>query len=217
MHDGIVFEAQTHMAEVGIARYDGKGHWSHEATLMRNGEVQRVKADGTYTVNPDCTGSAELRGSQVFTLDFVIIDGGREIIQVATRSDRSVTWEMRKQEVDRCSNATLQGAYAILQSGVDPQGNAKAGAGLATFDGKGTWSLKMTEVYRDRPVVHINNPKGTYAINADCTATVSLAGTVFGTANWAAVIAGTGEALFEIATTPARGAVLWSIKRQFPK
>jgi hypothetical protein len=67
IHDGIVFGSDTHLAEVGVARFDGNGHWGHDATLMRNGEVQHVSTrDGTYTVNPDCTGSAELRGSQVF-------------------------------------------------------------------------------------------------------------------------------------------------------
>src|SRR5215216_3757302 len=63
-HDGIVFGSNTHMAEIGVARFDGKGHWGHDATLMSNGEVRHVSAsDGTYAVNPDCTGSGELRGS----------------------------------------------------------------------------------------------------------------------------------------------------------
>src|SRR5215831_13419894 len=65
VHDGTVFGSDTHLAEVGVARFDGKGHWGHDATLMNNGEVQRIRThDGTYAVNPDCTGSGELRGSQ---------------------------------------------------------------------------------------------------------------------------------------------------------
>jgi hypothetical protein len=219
IHDGIVFESNTHMAEVGLARFDGKGRWGHEATLMSNGEVRRLKADGTYRVNADCTGSAELHGaqSQVFTLDFVILNGGSEVIQVATRTDRSVTWEMRRQDRDRCSNATIHGSYAIRLSGFDLKGNAMAGVGVATFDGKGTWSLKLTEVYRDGPILHIDNPKGTYSVKSDCTASASLAETAVGNANWALVIALTGEEVFGIATTPPRGAVLWVLKRQLPR
>ena len=95
IHDGTVFSLNSHIAEVGVARFDGKGNWGHEATLMRNGEVERVKANGTYRVNPDCTGSAELRGSQVFTFDFVVLNGGSELLQIATRTDRRVTWEMK--------------------------------------------------------------------------------------------------------------------------
>jgi hypothetical protein len=219
IHDGIVFESGTHMAEVGVARFDGKGGWGHEATLMSNGEIRLLKANGTYRVNADCTGSAELHGaqSQVFAFDFVLLKGGSEVIQVATRADRSVTWEMRKQERDRCSNATIQGSYAIRLSGFDVKGDPIVGVGVATFDGKGTWSLKSTEVGRDVPIRHIDNPKGTYSVNANCTASASLAGTAVGDANWAAVIAGSGEEVFGIATTPPRGAVLWVLERQFPR
>ena len=219
IHDGIVFESNTHMAEVGVARFDGKGRWGHEATLMSNGEVRRLKADGTYRVNADCTGSAELHGaqSQVFTVDFVVLKGGSEVIQVATRTDRSVMWEMRKQGRDRCSNATIQGSYAIRLSGFDLKGDPKVGVGVGTFDGRGTWSLKLTEVGRGAPVRHIDNPKGTYSVSADCTASASLPGTAVGDANWSVVIAGGGEEVFGIATTPPRGAVLWVLERQFPR
>jgi hypothetical protein len=218
IHDGIVLGSDTHMAEVGVARFDGKGHWRHDATLMNNGEVQHISTrDGTYTVNPDCTGSAELRGSQVFTFDFVILNGGTELMQIATRTDRSVTWGMKRQELDRCSNATIQGSYAALQTGFDLKGNPRAGVGVVTFDGKGAWTLKQTEVYLGGPVLHINNPKGTYSVNTDCTASASLAGTPFGDVNWALAIVRSGEEIFEIRTTPPRGAVTWMLKRQFPR
>lgn len=216
IHDGIVFGSDTHMAEVGVARFDGKGHWGHDATLMNNGEVQHVRSrEGTYTINRDCTGSAELRGNQVYTFDFVALNGGSEVMQIATRTDRSVTWKMKRQDLDRCSNPTILGSHAILQAGFDLKGNVKAGVGVATFDGKGTWTLKLTEVNQGGPVLHINNPKGTYSVNADCTATASLAGTPVGTASWALVIVRSREEIFEIATTPPRGAVTWVLKRQF--
>jgi hypothetical protein len=218
IHDGIVFGSETHLAEVGVARFDGKGHWAHDAMLMRNGEVQHVSTrDGSYTVNPDCTGSAELHGSQVYTFDFVVLNGGAEVLQIATKTDRSVTWEMKRQDLDRCSNATILGSYAVLLAGFDPKGNPKTGVGVATFDGKGAWSLKLTEVNQGGPVLHINNPKGTYSVNADCTASASLAGTLVGNKSWALVIVRGGEDIFEIDTTPSRGAVTWMLKRQFPR
>ena len=218
VHDGMDFGSGTHMAEVGVATFDGKGHWGHDAMLMNNGEVQHVRSrEGTYTINPDCTGSAELRGNQVYTFDFVALNGGATVIQIATRTDRSVTWEMKRQDLDRCSDTTILGSYAILQAGFHLKGNVKAGVGVATFDGEGTWALKLTEVNQGSPVLRINNPKGTYSVNADCTASASLAGTVVGNANWALVIANGGEEVFEIATTPPRGAVTWVLKRQFPR
>jgi hypothetical protein len=124
---------------------------------------------------------------------------------------------MRRQDRDRCSNATIHGSYAIRLSGFDLKGNAKTGVGVATFDGNGTWSLKLTEISRGGPILHIDNPKGTYSVKADCTASASLAGTDVGIANWAVVIAGSGEEVFQISTTPPRGAALWVLKRQFPR
>jgi hypothetical protein len=153
----------------------------------------------------------------VFTFDFVALNGGSEVIQVATRNDRSVTWEMKRQGLDRCSNATILGPYAILRAGFDLKGNLTAGVGVATFDGKGAWSQKLTEVKQGSPVLHINNPKGTYSVNADCTASASVVGTPFGTANFALVIVRGGEEVFWIATTPPRGAITWVLKRQFPR
>jgi hypothetical protein len=111
----------------------------------------------------------------------------------------------------------ILGPYAALLAGFDLKGNPRGGVGVVTFDGKGTWSLKQTEVYQGGPVLHINNPKGSYAVNADCTASASLAGTPFGTVNWALVTVRGGEEIFEIRTTPPRGAVTWVLKRQFPR
>ena len=109
----------------------------------------------------------------------------------------------------------MRGAYAVLQSGFDLKGNLQSGVGVATFDGKGIWSLKLTEVNQGGPVLHIDNSKGTYSVDADCTASASLAGTPLGDVNWALVVVRRGEEIFEIATTPPRGAVLWMLKRQF--
>jgi hypothetical protein len=217
IHDGLVFDTGMHMAEVGVARFDGKGHWGHDAMLMSNGEVQHVRSrEGAYKINPDCTGSAELRGNQVYTFDFVALNGGGEVIQIATRTDRSVTWEMKRQDLDRCSNTTIRGSYAILQAGFDLKGNLKAGVGVATFDAKGAWTVKLTEVNQGSPVQHIDG-KGTYTVNSDCTVSASLAGTPLGAVDWALVVVRSGAELFGIATTPPRGAITWELKRQLPR
>jgi hypothetical protein len=44
-------------AEVGRQRFDGKGNTAGTATVSSNGNINRVTIEGTYTVNPDCTGS----------------------------------------------------------------------------------------------------------------------------------------------------------------
>lgn len=205
------------MAEVGIIRFDGKGHWSHNATLVSQGAVRHVSRDGAYTVNPNCTGSSELKAREIYTFDFVILDNGKELMQIATRADRMLTWKIEKQALDRCSSASISGSYAVHQTGFDAEGSPKIGVGVATFDGKGTWSLMLTEVNKDRPILHIANPNGTYTVDGDCSGVASLGKTPIGLANWAFVIAGKGEAILQVATTPQRGAIVWVLKRQFAR
>jgi hypothetical protein len=61
---------------VGTDAFDGKGGLTTSATLSINGNIVPVTATGTYTVNPDCTGTYNLPGTTLF---FVIGDNGNEI------------------------------------------------------------------------------------------------------------------------------------------
>ena len=47
-------------AEVGAQTFDGSGGTSATATLSSNGNIVSVTVTGTYTVNPDCTGTLTL-------------------------------------------------------------------------------------------------------------------------------------------------------------
>jgi hypothetical protein len=69
-------------AEVGRQTFDGKGNTDATATLSANGNIQTVTITGTYTVNPDCTGTMTLNVSPlglIAHLDFVIDDDGAEL------------------------------------------------------------------------------------------------------------------------------------------
>src|ERR1700689_1196906 len=62
--------------EIGKQTFDGKGNTRATATLSSNGNIsQAVAIEGTYSVNPDCTGSMTLNipsfGATVHA-DFVI-------------------------------------------------------------------------------------------------------------------------------------------------
>jgi hypothetical protein len=50
-------------AEVGTQTFDGKGGTTAAATLSQNGNILQVTITGTYTVNPDCTGTFTLQVS----------------------------------------------------------------------------------------------------------------------------------------------------------
>ena len=75
-------------AEIGRQTFDGRGdNTEGTATLSANGNINHVTFDGTYVVNPDCTGSMTLFVlplGRTITLDFVIDDDGVEIRTIAT-------------------------------------------------------------------------------------------------------------------------------------
>jgi hypothetical protein len=61
---------------VGTDTFDGNGNVTTAATISLNGNILPLKATGTYSVNPDCTGTYTIPGTR---LTFVIIDSGNEI------------------------------------------------------------------------------------------------------------------------------------------
>ena len=54
---------------------------------------------GTYTVNPDCTGSVSGTSGDVagITLDFLIIGGGTEVFAINTTPSVIATYDLKKQ------------------------------------------------------------------------------------------------------------------------
>jgi hypothetical protein len=76
-------------AEVGRQTFDGKGNTDATATLSANGNIAKVTIEGTYTVNPDCTGSMTLSVSPLGATvhaDFVIGDDGAELRAIVSES-----------------------------------------------------------------------------------------------------------------------------------
>jgi hypothetical protein len=76
-------------AEVGRQTFDGRGHTDATATLSANGNINKVTIEGTYTVNPDCTGSMTLNVSPLNATvhtDFVIDHDGAELRAIVSES-----------------------------------------------------------------------------------------------------------------------------------
>jgi hypothetical protein len=86
---------------VGRQTFDGNGHVSGTQTVNVNGNVFRQTYTGTYTVNPDCTGSVTLMidipPGLVTHSDFVIDDNGAEIRAVETDAGSVITVIGRRQ------------------------------------------------------------------------------------------------------------------------
>ena len=76
-------------AEIGRQTFDGRGNTEATGTLSANGNIVRVTVEGTYVVNPDCTGSMTLfvlPFASTFSLDFVIDDDGAELRAIVTET-----------------------------------------------------------------------------------------------------------------------------------
>jgi len=75
------------IAQIGRQTFDGRGNTQATTTLSANGNIVRATAEGSYVVNPDCTGSLTLYvspfGSTV-NADFVIDDDGAEVRAIIT-------------------------------------------------------------------------------------------------------------------------------------
>lgn len=74
------------VAGVGMMTFDGNGSLSLSETLSFGGKIAPLTASGTYTVNPDCTGS--LQAVNAAHLNFVIVHNGREILAINTDPGR---------------------------------------------------------------------------------------------------------------------------------
>jgi len=86
--------------EVGRQAFDGNGNTDATATLSANGNVVRVTVQGTYAVNPDCTGAMALfvlPFAATINLDFVIDHDGRELRAIATDAGSVETRVYRRQ------------------------------------------------------------------------------------------------------------------------
>jgi len=70
---------------VVMQHYDGKGSFTQVDHIVFNGVPpagEWTPGSGTYTVNPDCTGSAVLHTPTELKLHFVVVKHGTEIRQV---------------------------------------------------------------------------------------------------------------------------------------
>jgi hypothetical protein len=89
------------IAQIGRQTFDGRGNTDATATLSANGNIfTMLTVQGTYVVNPDCTGSMTLYVSPfgaTVLLDFVIDDDGAEVRAIITDAGAIETVVFKKQ------------------------------------------------------------------------------------------------------------------------
>jgi hypothetical protein len=76
--------------------YDGAGHVTETGSSMLSGTTQfEGSSNGTYKVNPDCSGSEEFPG--VASTKFQIVKHGTEILGILTTGSYTVSFHSEKQ------------------------------------------------------------------------------------------------------------------------
>lgn len=84
-------------AIAGIGTFDGAGNFTDLYTQSIDGQVVRNVTDhGTYTVNPDCTGSFE-EASGAYHWDFALKEKGSEGVAIETDNGVTQTGTLKKQ------------------------------------------------------------------------------------------------------------------------
>jgi len=88
-------------AEAAYFHFDGHGGLSGTSTADFGGLVSPVTFIGTYTVNPNCTGSLTVNAGANGTVhrDLVIVDAGNEVEFVSTDPSVVIAGYMKKQRV----------------------------------------------------------------------------------------------------------------------
>ena len=89
------------VAVPGLDMFDGAGNISvTNATLAVKGDIFTGGTTlGTYTVNPDCTGSITYTagGASAETQNMVIVNGGTEIFGIDAVPSTTVTFDAKKE------------------------------------------------------------------------------------------------------------------------
>jgi hypothetical protein len=89
------------IAVLNQVNYDGAGVFTQTATITLNGNTVSggPPERGTYTVNPDCSGSQTIfaPNGDLITSNFVIVKHGREILGIYTALGYNVTFDSKKQ------------------------------------------------------------------------------------------------------------------------
>jgi hypothetical protein len=91
------------LAEVGTQNFDGRGATTYTATLSQNGNIVPVTATGTYTVNPDCTGTMTVQVAPfgiTLHISFAIANSGNEFHAIETEAGAVITRIARRQFPD---------------------------------------------------------------------------------------------------------------------
>jgi hypothetical protein len=89
--EGTILGPNLPLRTLILAHFDGEGNIAEVDHVVLNGmppEEEWRPSSGTYTVNPDCTGSAVITipGNPPINYHFIVVKNGKEILEVVDGS-----------------------------------------------------------------------------------------------------------------------------------
>jgi len=196
--------------DVGVMTFDGAGNVSGSFTLNEAGNVQTATFSGTYSVQSNGTGSISLTVENKFnvTLAFVIDASTKnfQFLQTNCGGGSCGNWVNSGTAIAQVStsfsNASVKGAYGWLTNKwtSDPNQQAEAVVGVATFDGAGNMKVSATD--NTAGTVRTGKLSGTYSVNSDGTGSWVLKDSKGNESDGAFVLNAAGKGLQYLDTTP---------------
>lgn len=161
-------------AIAGRIAFDGRAGLAGYEWDSTNGFQETLTFTGSYSIQPDCTGTAALVNSNGRTdhITLGLIEGGQEFNFTVTDPGVVITGQPSRLGISRCTDRSLSGNFNATASGSDftPAGVENGDDSLffsIHFDGHGHESGSAT--------LNINGFSfpdtftGTYHVNPDCT------------------------------------------------
>ena len=167
---------------IGVMTFDGVGNMTESFTGMVNGSLTSGTFTGTYTVNPDGTGTLTFSSGWEWAIVVNSVSAkiahGIQLLPLTDLLPNEVgtsTALLQSSTAKTYTLANLKGSYSFQTNEwtADPSQPIYAGNGLLTFDGKG--NVKGSSSYMESgETVQTETFTGTYTVNSDGIGTISL-------------------------------------------
>jgi hypothetical protein len=175
--DGQAFgPSGTEIAEIAAAGrivFDGHGRLTGQETESLNGVITMPSLSGTYTVLPDCTGTATVHNGQTAHLRFMLVEGGQEVNVIGTDPGVVAAGQITRQQLTHCTAASFKGVYNFAAAGsvYGPGGEIGDVAVFGRIEADGHGHSTESSNASFNGFQDADGEVGTYTVNPDCTGT----------------------------------------------
>ena len=155
---------------------DGAGNISGTETASLNGQIfSGVLLSGTYTMGPNCQGTATLTASGLpaINLTLVEINSGQTLIAMETDQNTTLVGSIQKAGLAACSNKTLSGVYGLVEAGTVNTAELVAISNQVTADGNGNLTGLQTSSANGVVVSNLSTT-GIYQVSSNCTGSMTI-------------------------------------------